>query len=241
MALATSDIKFYEAFRSGASNGLIDIENEITTDVAENVFPNVTVTEAEDGATTYRKFFIKNEHSTDTWANVAAWIAANTTSEDDEITLGVGTSSDKDGDSELAAMTSSSVITLSSSGSDTRTVTLVGEDVNGVRITENVVLTGTTPVNSTNQFSKLYNASISATSGDLTVTVKQGSTTLGTIGINKYSAITYYLASSKAAGFELGSIAAAATAAVWMKRVVTAGATPLDSNELTFQIEGEIG
>lgn len=237
--IASTDIHFYRSTASGANRGLIDEEDEILSATLENVFPNVTVTEARDGATAYKKIFVKNEHASAAWENLAAWIGSITPSEDDEISLGVGTDTDYSGDNELLKMTATSVITLQSSGLDTRTVTLVGEDSLGVRISEDVVLTNSTPVNSVNQFSRLYNASISTTSGDLIVTIKQGTRELGTIGIIIRSAICYYQPTSKPAGFKMGSLAADDYVAFWMKRVVDPGAVPVDNNQFGLALEGE--
>lgn len=237
--IASTDIHFYRAFSSGANRGLINEEEEISSATLENIFPNVTVTQARDGATEYKKFFIKNQHATNAWENLVAWISSVTPSEHDEISLAVGSDTDYSGESELLKMTATSVITLQSTGIDTRVVTLVGEDILGQLLVEDVTLTNATPTTSVNQFSRLYNAAISTTSGDLIVTIKQGTRQLGTIGIVIRSAMTFYTPTSKPAGFKMGSLIADDNFSFWLKRVVDAGAIPVDNNQLGLAFEGE--
>lgn len=69
--------------------GDIDDSSEIPDSTGENIFDDVSDTEAEDGDTEYRKIFIKNENST-VWKDVKAFISSNTESSDDSIGIAKG-------------------------------------------------------------------------------------------------------------------------------------------------------
>ncbi len=150
MAILASDIEFYKSNGTNSTGGTIT-GTAITDATDENLFDDVTADEAVSGATEYRKLFVKNNHGSLTWQNVVFWRSVNTTSTDDEISLGIGTASDDDGSNELTAFAGAAKVALVSDGADTRNVTIVGE-VSGARATETVALNGTTEVLSTNTY-----------------------------------------------------------------------------------------
>jgi len=67
MPITSTDIKFYKplAVNNTDSNGGKISENRVTTNVLNNLFPNVTSAERTAGVTRYRKVFMKNENSND--------------------------------------------------------------------------------------------------------------------------------------------------------------------------------
>lgn len=102
---------------------------------------------------------------------------------------------------------SASVLTLvSSSISDTSVVTIVGLNQNGVLITEEVTLTGTTPVDSTNQFTRVFQKSTNAfLTGIVTITSNAGAVTNVVISPRDrqgiFPKITFYPTPSQARTF----------------------------------------
>lgn len=97
MSITITDITWW--LSGGASNtdpdasigGAISTVGEITSDVANNLFDDVSGAEAASGDTEYRCFFIKNSSGTDTWESVVVWINANTPSTDDTIAIALTT------------------------------------------------------------------------------------------------------------------------------------------------------
>lgn len=82
-------LKWYgcEVFEPGDDHGGdIDLSNEITSGIANNVFPNVTDAERIAGAEHYAKIFFRNENEAD-YTNALAWIQANTPAVNDEIQI----------------------------------------------------------------------------------------------------------------------------------------------------------
>lgn len=95
MPIVASDIKF--RLSGGASNtdpnaalgGAMSTAGGgiITTDVLNNLWDNVSGTEAGAGDTEYRGIYIRNEHGSLTYTNPILWISSNTTSGDDTIEI----------------------------------------------------------------------------------------------------------------------------------------------------------
>lgn len=240
MSVLTTDIKHYKSSNSNSTGGSITA-TEILDLSLHNLFDAVSADEAEDGAVEYRKFFVKNT-SVDQWQNVVGWIQTQTLSDSDEIAIGLGTSDDNDGSIVLSPLTAQSVIAvISNLAGDTRTVTLIGEDVNGNRVTEVLTLNGTTQVVGSQSFAKLYNAAVSSVVGNADVTIKQGAggTTLGILVRGGYSAITYLTLLSKEEGFKLGNISAGSSQGIWVRRTVNESAEPYSANQAVVNFEGE--
>lgn len=95
MPIVASDIKF--RLSGGASNtdpalalgGAMSTVagGIITTDTLNNLWDNVSGTEAGAGDTEYRGIYIRNEHGSLTYTAPVIWISANTTSTDDTIEI----------------------------------------------------------------------------------------------------------------------------------------------------------
>ncbi len=239
MPITATDLEYYKSSGANSDGGTITA-TAITDATLENLFDNVSPDEATAGATEFRKWFVKNNHGSLSWQSVVFWRSADTTSAQDEISLGLGTANDADGSNELSALSVNSVIAVVSDGADTRQVTLVGEDAAGARATETLTLNGITEVVGVQIFSKLYLAYVSSTDAARAITVRQGAggTSRGTIGINKYSTILYLNPTAKADGIEVGNIAAGGAQGLWLKRIVSPGASAIASNQGTMKCEG---
>lgn len=239
MPIIQAEIKYFKSAGSNSTGGAITA-TEVTDATLNNLFDDITSAEADAGVTDYRKIFVKNTNASITWSSIKYWRQSATTSADDEITVGIGTADDDDGSNELTAWSAAAVVSVESDAADTRNVTVVGEDASGDRLTETVALNGTTPVLTSASFTKVYLV-YPASSSARTVTIKQGSggTTRGTIGPSKLSAICYFSVTSTSDGLELGNLAAAATHALWLKRVVSPGAALQASNSVTLRVQGE--
>lgn len=94
MAVAPGDINFY--LSGGASNadpnaslgGQVS-NSDIPSATPENLFGNVQADDAVSGITDYRCFYVKNENLTDTLSVTVVWIAAQTSSADTAVEIGV--------------------------------------------------------------------------------------------------------------------------------------------------------
>lgn len=240
MSIVAADIKYYKSNGTDSTGGTITA-TEITDNILNNLFDDVSASESEAGLTDYRKLFVKNTHATLSWTIVQFWRQVATTSADDEITLGIGTASDDDGSNILTTFSGAAKVALISDGADTRNVTVVGE-VGGVRTVETVALNGAVEVLTTATFDadSVYLVYPASADASRTVTIKQGTggTTRGTIGPNKLSAICYKAPTTSVAAFELGDIAAGASQALWLKRVVNAGAAAASANTGTIRCQG---
>lgn len=240
MSIVAADIKYYKSNGTDSTGGTITA-TEVTDNTLNNLFDDVSSAESEAGLTDYRKIFVKNTHATLSWTSAQFWRQVATTSSDDELTLGIGTASDDDGSNALTTFSGAAKVALVSDGADTRNVTIVGE-VSGVRTVETIALNGTSEVLTTATFDAdgVYLVYPASSSASRIVTIKQGTggTTRGTIGLNKLSAICYKAPTTSAAAFELGDIAAGASQALWLKRVVTAGAAAVTSNAGTIRCQG---
>lgn len=240
MPITPADLEYYKSNAAGSTGGTITA-TAVTDNSLNNLFDDVTSDESVSGASEYRKIFVKNNHGSLTWQNVAYWRSSDTVSVNDEVWLGMGTASDDDGANELSALSVASVIAVVSDGADTRQITLVGEDAGSNRVTETLTLNGTTEVVGVVSFTKLYLAYPSASSALRIVTVRQGAggVSRGTIGLNKLSAILYLNVTSKATGLELGNIAAGNSQGLWIKRIVAPGAAAATANQGTIKCEGD--
>lgn len=87
--ILAENLKWYQcvAFNPGEDHGGdIDLTHEITSGVANNVFPNVTDAERIAGAVHYAKIFFRNENIAD-YTTALAWIQSNTPAVNDEIQI----------------------------------------------------------------------------------------------------------------------------------------------------------
>lgn len=103
MAISASLLKWYKSTTVSdavGNGGVINtVTGLITTNSAENIFPNVTDAERVSGVTQYRKIFFRNENA-DSYANIKAWISQFTPATNDEISIVAGTASDTQADAD---------------------------------------------------------------------------------------------------------------------------------------------
>lgn len=93
MPITSSDITFY--LSGGTSNSDPDAalggaisETEVGAGL-ENLFANALGAEAAAGSVKYRCFYVQNDHGSLTLIDTLTWISQLTTSEDDEIAIGL--------------------------------------------------------------------------------------------------------------------------------------------------------
>jgi hypothetical protein len=229
MPLSASDIKFYKSTNADSDGGAIDTAREILSGVDNNLLPDLTGQEQMDGGTRYRKFFVKNTHATLSWLGVRQWIGAQPSNSTFSVGWGLDHADDADPlQGNMTAFTAAAKVALVSDGTDTRTVTVVGEDAAGNYQTESVALTSTTEKLTTATFGRVYAVYVATLSGVRTVTVKQGSggPVRGTIGPNKKLCFLWRTGAdidTEAEGTRYGDLAAGAAAGVWLRQVWPAG------------------
>jgi hypothetical protein len=85
-AANTSQAASLGGARSTAGGGIV------VTDTINNVWSDVSGAEGAAGSTKYRCIYILNNHGSLTYTAPKIWISSNTTSADDDITIGLGSS-----------------------------------------------------------------------------------------------------------------------------------------------------
>ncbi len=256
MAILTTDLKEYKSLNTDSDGGAIS-GTEVTDNVDNNLFTDITGDEAAAGGTEYRKIFRKNTHATLTWQNVVSWLQSQPTNAALSFGFGLDHADDNAGaQGNMTAFGANAVVAVVSDGADTRQVTVVGEDASGNRQTENLTLNGTTEVVGSLTFSKLYAVYAASLDAARTVTIKQGSggTTRGTIGPNKKISFIWYgrkitagvpadaeggNMATKAAGMKNGNIAAAGNFGLWYRLQWAAGAGAVTANSTQVKSEGD--
>lgn len=239
---------------SGLINGYA-----VDTPVAKKnaLFPDVTAQQANDGLTVYRKFFRKNANASLTWTSVKMWLAKQFSNSAISVGFGLDHADDADGaQGNMSALSASSTIAAVSDGTDTRVITVIGEDTSGNRQTENITLNGTTEVVGSLTFSKVYAVYVASLDAARTVTIKQGSggATRGTIGPNKK--ICWLWFGKKASGASIvdaeggdiptdataikaGDIVAGGNIPIWVRMMVPTGVGAVANNTAFVKIQGE--
>lgn len=105
MAILASEIKYYYASgqtalsnqagsKTTAQSGGNISTTEITDNVLNNLFDDITGDQAAAGHVVHAKIFVKNTNGSLTWQNVKAWIDSITPGEDNEIAIALGTATD---------------------------------------------------------------------------------------------------------------------------------------------------
>ena len=97
MPIVSTDIKFY--LSGGAANADPDASlgdaisaTEIVSATLHNLFDIVNSSEANDGDTEYRCFYVKNTHATLTLQNAVVFVQTESPSADTDEEIGLGTS-----------------------------------------------------------------------------------------------------------------------------------------------------
>lgn len=257
MAIISSDLKEYKSLNSNSDGGAIDTGREVTDNVDNNLFPDITGDEAATGGTKYRKVFRKNTHGSLTWQNVISWIVSQPTNAALSFAFGLDHADDADGaQGNMSAFGANAQVALVSDGADTRNATIIGEDASGNRQTETIALNGVTEVLSAGTYSKVYAVYLSALDASRTVTVKQGSggTARGIIGTNKKICFLWFGKkysggvavnaeggdmASKATGMKNGDVASAGDLGLWYRLTFPAGAGAVTANSTQVKSEGD--
>jgi hypothetical protein len=228
MSVKASLIKFFQCatWTEGAAHGGGIGAVEISSGSLNNIFDDVSDAERVSGDTDYRKIYVKNENA-DTWADVKAWIAQFTESEDDEISI-------------LCGGTKS---TESTPASLTGTVTFATKQVVGV---------GTSFLSELAPGEKIYNSGDDAESDGIEISNITDDTNLtllsaygGTPGSGKTCSVTgidqcsFVSPDSKGHSDVLGygSLGQNEYAGAWIKRVVDAAAAGKSDNEFKLKFE----
>lgn len=252
MPISTTDLKEYGSANANSDGGALDTGKVIDTTGKINgttdLFPLVTGDQAAAGITIYRKVFRRNENATLTWYDVKTWISQQVIiNAADRLYIGIGIDNAADNDSGqgnmVALSANSAIAAVSDSGTDARTLTIMGKDANGVYQTETLTLNGTTEVVGTLTFSQVLACYLSATDA-ATVTIRQGSggSTIGTIGPNKIICWLWVQPASKTDSNVLvhGDVATNGVIGLWYKLVVPAGSTAANYTAQTTS-EGDTG
>jgi hypothetical protein len=186
--IAPSDIKEYKSQAAASDGGAIDLTRPIASGGPNNLWDDITSSQAAAGGTDYRKVFRRNENSTLTWQAVVSFIQQQP--QGATVSAGIGAAATADNDAaqgNMVAFSAPNKVSVVSSGADTRTATVIGEDAAGNRRVEVLILTGITPVLTSGTYSRLYAVQLSSTNPVNIVTVSEGSggPTRGTIGPQK--------------------------------------------------------
>jgi len=96
MPVISSDLTLYksEYVTNTTANGGVISDNEITDNVLNNLFPNILDAERVAGGSRYRKFFLKNENSSDISTINPAVLLSSITASGDYMQIHTGTDTD---------------------------------------------------------------------------------------------------------------------------------------------------
>jgi hypothetical protein len=232
MAISASNLKWYRCttWAEGDSHGgAVDTGNEITTNVKNNIFDDVSDAERIAGDTEYRKIFFRNENS-DAYNTVKGWIDANTPASNSAITiLAAGSKSVQGNDS--AAL--SGTFTFTNGSTEVTASTDISLECRpGEKIFNSTDDTNTSAV---------AIASISANGLTITLASNYG----GTSGSSKNAKIapitgcTFVSPTSKTHEdvLDLDSLAQNESIGIWVKRVITSGGDGYTDDSFTIKVE----
>lgn len=239
MPVTVTDIKFFKS-ATGTSDGGAISATELVSGVANAIWPNISDALRATGGTRYKKFFIKNDHATDAMVKPSTWIAESPPGVVVSIGYGVNSADDATNtQGNMTAWSANAVVSLISSGADTRTATITGLDASGDPLSEAVVLTGTSEKLSTGTFSKVWGVYMSATNGSNTVTIKQGvaGATRGTIGASLLACWLWVNATSRATGIVVPSLAAGLAIPIWCRQVWAPGVSAVRPTRQIVAVE----
>lgn len=231
MALDPDNLKWYECteWTEGATHGgAIDTGDEITTNVSENIFDNVTDAERIAGDTEYRKIFFRNENADD-YGTPKLWIEANTPATNDAVSILQGGSKSVQGN-DSAALTGTFTFAASTTVTATNDVSLE-------------VRPGEMIFNSTDDTNANAKAVLTVSADGKTITLAEAYA--GTTGATKEAKLapitgcTFVSPDSKVHADVLTgpTLAQNESIAVWIKRVVTAAGDGYTDNTFTLKAE----
>lgn len=97
MPIASSDIDYFLSGGSGNTDpnaslgGARSTSTEVTDNVDNNLFDDVTGAEHTAGDVEYRCIYVRNSHGSLTLTNAVVWIQSDTSGADSDISIAVGT------------------------------------------------------------------------------------------------------------------------------------------------------
>lgn len=225
--IAATLLKWYQCtnWTEGATHGgAIDTGNEITTNVANNIFDNVSDAERAAGDTEYMKIFFRNENADD-YTGSLLWIDSNTVAAGDAVWIQLGGSKSQAG----TAIALTATATWFNGATEVYTSeSSIGEVMPGERI-----------YNSDDDDYTLSATIYSVAATVILLTENYG----GTAGDGKATSVapantfTYVqpASSGHADVLSMGDIVQDGSCGIWIKRVVDAGAGGYVDNVFTLK------
>jgi hypothetical protein len=244
MDIKSHNIKEYMS-EIGESEGGVMSDVEITSP-DHALFPDIESNEAKSGGLKYRKIFRKNCHKSLDWKNVVSWIKSQPTNVKLSVGLGLNHKDDDDPDQgNMSALSSESVIAISSDGPDKRHVVIVGEDASGKNQTEVLVLNGTAEVSGLKVFSELHAVYVESVDKTRTVIIKQGQDgdLLGSINPSKKISFLWFEndeIDSKTKGIRHGNIHAGDCLGLWYRLAWPSETEAISGNSIQVASESEV-
>lgn len=230
MAVSSADIKLLKS-TIGDSAGGGATATVITSNVKNNLFPDLSDAERAADGTRYRKVFVGNDNGSDSLIAPKIWFGPDVTGfVPSKIAIGFDDADDDTGlQGNMTAFGANALLELSSTAADTRNALVYGIDsATSEPATEVIILNGSTPVLGTITWSKVYGILLDAEHGTNVVTAKQGSggTVRGTIGANLSACFLWITASSEATALWFPDVIAGQRLGVWIRQDWTAGVLP---------------
>ncbi len=242
MAIVATDIKIYETKSTAAAdgesggNGLggYRSSDEITTNVDENLFDNVTAAESEAGDTEYRAFMIKNTHATLSFVNAKVYLSATANTPFSDLT----TQLENGGSETTVDVTDASA--FPSSGSffvEDEEITFTGK-------TGNQFTGCTRGANSTSKV--LHAVGKIAEHNQIRICVEEPSSkttgyilTIASEGVEPAGSPTWSNVYSFSTGLSIGTLAPSEFYGVWVRRKIPAGCKAKTGISYTIARKGE--
>ena len=225
--IAATLLKTYQCtnWTEGTTHGgAIDTGNEITTNVSQNIFDNVTNAERVAGDTEYRKVFFRNENA-DTFESVLAWINTNTPYTSDTVWIQLGGSKSQTG----AAIALTATATWFNGATEVYTYTsCIGQVFPGERIYNSAddAYTLSATIYSVAATVILLANDYQGTAGDGKATSVASANTFTYVQPDAYD---------HADVLSAGDVVQNGSFGVWVKRVVSAGGSGYKDNTFTLE------
>jgi hypothetical protein len=240
MTVQQSDVTFLQSSLTGSTGGGISGVT-IVSGVDNNLWPDISPAEATAGGTRSLKWFMRNDHPSDTLEAFGTWVEQAPVDCTEELGVGFDASEDDDpAQGDLVATGADAVVELVSSAADTRQATVIGENVLGQPVEEVVTLTGTTPVQTAVTFAagRVYAVRLSAT-GAQTVTIKEGAggTTRGDIPASKLCTWQWLSPAAFASALKRTAIGPGDIVGVWDRLTWVAGASEVDPTQSIIGVQ----
>lgn len=230
MPVSEADLIVYEStFGDGGAKSA----SVIPSGVDQNLWPDVGDIARAAGGQQIRKDFVANEHPTDALVPIV-FSAIEPTGITQYIGIGVDSADDADAaQGNMTAFSANAVPEFVSDNPDTRQLTVIGENASGDAQTETVTLTGTTPKNAVNTYSKVTHVDVNTLDGSNTISVKEGpgGTVRGTIGPGAKLCFLWVNAVDPGSGLKWPSVAAGSSMPVWEKQTWPAGSATATNTE----------